>query len=221
MNQRKLNSSRWYALGLAVVLAAGCMLLSVGTAFARYRLDSERLIPFVSRIPVQVALGILDEGGVFDPAGEIAWTEEVLTEGEGDEARTRDVYRLTFAISNYQDLVAYDSEDMLVRVRLLGSLDAYSGTSGGTVVLTDGTLLEDGTERQVTATVTPIGEDTALYYAFGKGWVFQFLDEYGRELTWQLEGGKLSCRQLRITLDASAVSGASLLQLQVSGERIP
>lgn len=217
MNQRKQNISRWYLLGLAVILAAGCLMLSVGTAYARYRLDSERLIPFTNKIPAQVVLGTA-ENGAFDQNGKFAWQWAQLTEGEGGEAAAREVYQLTFAVSNYNDIAADEGQDLLVRVRLVGTLDAWNGTSGGTVVLQDGTVLADGTQRQVTATVTEIPEDTALYHAFGKGWVFQFLDEYGRELTWHLEGGKLSFQELQITMDAAAVNGTSLLQLQVSGE---
>lgn len=209
MNQRKQNSSRWYVLGLALILAAGSLMAAVGTTFARYRLDSERLISFVNRTPAQVVLGTA-ENGVFDPQGQFGWQESV--------AADRKVYQMTFAVSNYNDIAPDEGEDLMVSVRLVGTLDAWNGSSGGTVVLKDGTVLEDGTERQVLATVTAIPEDTALYHAFGKGWVFQFLDEYGRELTWHLQGGKESCQELQIILDAAAVNGPSLLQLQVAAE---
>lgn len=215
MNQRKLNISRWYALGLAVILAAGCLMLSVGNAYARYRLDRDRLIQFSNKIPVQVQVGVMDEDGkTFRPSSDLEWKKETVTDGE----TVREVYRLRFAISNHNDIAPDKSEDMLVRVRLIGSLNAWNGTSGGTVVLEDGTTLEDGTPRQVVATVTAIPEDTPLYHTFGKGWVFQFMDQYGRELTWHLEGGQYRYEELVITMDAAAVSGTSLLQLQVSGE---
>lgn len=217
MNRRKQNISRWYALGLALILMAGCLLVSVGTAYARYRLDSESLIPFTNKIPAQVVLGTA-VNGVFDQNGEFTWQQVQLTEGEGGEAAAREVYRLTFAVSNYNDIAPDEGQDLLVRVRLIGTLDAWNSASGGTVVLRDGTVLADGTVREVKATVTAIPEDTALYHAFGKGWVFQFLDEYGRELTWHLEGGKQTFRELEITMDAAAVNGTSLLQLQVTGE---
>ena len=216
MAKRKQNISRWYMLGLAAILTAGCMLVSVGTAYARYRLDSERLIFFSSKTPVQVALGVgMNEN--FEHTDQFGWEPVRLTESEGETTTTREVYQMTFTMSNYQDLVGYDSEDILVRVRLVASQEAWNGN--GTLVLSDGVLLEDGTPRQVPATVTPIGEDTKLYHTFGMGWVFQFLDEYGRELTWTLKGGELSCVELQLTMDAAAVTGTSLLQLQVEGVR--
>lgn len=219
MNQRKLNISRWSILGLAAILMAGCMMLSVGTAYARYRLDSERLIQFVNKEPAQPAIGIgLD--GDFDPYAAIGWQEEVLTEMVDGVPQTRKVYRLDFTITNYLDTVGYDSEDMRVRVRLIGSQDAWKSGAPGSVVLTDGSLLEDGSLRQRTAVVEAIQEGTKLHHDFGMGWVFRFQDDYGRELSWDLEGGQLSCIPIQITVDASVINGTSLLQLQVEAERV-
>lgn len=218
MDQRKKNISRWYALGLAGILAAGCMMLSVGTAYARYRVDREKWITFAPETAAQAAIGTMEDG-IYDPNGTIGWQEVLLTEGEGSEAVTRRAYRLELALSNYRDLDGYDKEDMQVRIRLVGSQDVWKSETGGTVVLTDGTLKADGTPRELTAQITPIQEGTRLYYDFGMGWEFRFLDDSGQEVTWNLKGGELSCVPLQITIDASALSGTSLLQLQVQAER--
>lgn len=218
MNRRKQNISRWYALGLAGVLTAGCMMLSVGTAYARYRLDSEKMISFINKTPAQVSLGTVADGE-YDPYGTIGWREVLLTEGEGAEAVTRRVYRLELALSNYLDLEGYDKENIQTRIRLVGSQEVWKSGSAGTVVLTDGTLNADGTPRQVAATITPIQKDTSLYYNFGMGWEFRFLDEFGQELTWHLEGGQLSWIPLQITMDAAGLEGTGLLQLQVEACR--
>lgn len=219
MNQRKQNISRWCILGLAAVLTAGCLMLSVGTAYARYGMDSERLIHFVSRTPAQPALGIGVDAD-FESTGAIGWQEVLLTELVDGTEQTRKVYRLEFTIANYLDLEGFDSEDMRVALRLVGSQDAWTSGAPGSVVLTDGTLLEDGTPRQYVAAIEPIAEGTRLHHDFGMGWVFRFLDDYGRELTWDLEGGKLSCVPIQITVDASAVNGTSLLQLRLEAERV-
>lgn len=223
MSQRKQNISRWYLLGLAAILTVGCMMVSVGTTLARYRVDNEKTILFEPKTPVAVALGTVDGEGNFDPAGTIAWTEQTITitPEEGDsstESQTKKVYALNFAVANYISEGKFQEKDLTVRIRLVGSLDAWNETTPGTVVLTDGVTLEDGTQREFTATVTGIPENTALYHSFGVGWVFQFVDENGQELTWTLEGGKLSCQSLNITMDAAGLSGTSLLQLQIVGE---
>ena len=218
MNRRKQNISRWYQLGLAAVVLVSCLLISVGTAQARYQLDSERLIRFSPETAAQPCLGTM-EGEHFNQYGAAVWKEALLP-GEGENAEPRQVYQMDLAISNYLEMTGSDNENMRVYLRLLGTQDAWKGSGSGAVVLTDGTILPDGTPRQITATVTPIREDTLLYHEFGMGWEFRFLDEYGRELWWDLEGGQLSCVPLQLTMDAAALGGTSLLQLQVAGERV-
>ena len=223
MNQRKQNISRWYLLGLAAILTVGCLMVSVGTTLARFRVDNEKNILFEPKTPVAPALGTMDEEGVFDPEGTIAWVEQTITitpeeGGAASGTQTKKVYSLDFTVSNYISEGKYQEENLTVRIRLVGSLDAWNETTPGTVVLTDGVTLEDGTQREFTATVTGIPENTALYHSFGVGWVFQFVDENGQELTWTLEGGRLSCQKLNITMDADGLGGTSLLQLQIVGE---
>ena len=222
MKPRKPNISRWYLLGLAAIITVGCLMISVGTTLARYRVDQEKEILFTPKNPLTVAIGVMTKGeaeeeAAFDPNGAIVWTEQTVTGGE-ESAETKNVYVMNFALSNYLDKDKFHQEDLEVRVRLVGSLDAWNPDAEGSLTLTDGVLLEDGTPREIVATVTEIPENTAMYHAFGVGWVFQFLDESGRELTWTLKGGQLSCLELKLTLDASAVSGTGLLQLQITGE---
>lgn len=217
MIQRKQNISRWYLLGLTVILIAGALLISVGTTLARYRVDQEKNIQFTPRTPAAVALGTMT-GEDFTPNGTIAWVKQAVEDG----TQTKTVYTLDFAVSNYlveDEAPGYDDEDLVVRVRMIGTLNAWDPSVGGTVVLKDGVVLDDGSERTFTATVTEIPEDTPLYHAFGVGWIFQFLDADGKEMEWTLKGGELSCVALNITMDASALTDTSLLQLQISGER--
>lgn len=204
MNQRKFNSSRWYALGLAVILMAGCMMLSIGRAFARYRLDSEVDIRFTNRMAVRLGTMVED---AFVPDAAPEWTEIWLPDGSAAV--------LDFAIYNDPEY----GEDAMVRIRLVGSLNAWNPTGNPIMTITDGTLLEDGTKQTWTATAEPIGTDTALYHTFGSGWVFRFLDENGQELTWDLNIG--DWKQMQIILGGTAVRDTNLLQLQISSERTP
>ena len=211
MNQRKPNISRWYALGLAAVIVAGCLILSIGTTFARYRSDTEEAIIFEPRVPISVTVSKLTESAALDTKSEIAW-----------EKQTDGSMLLNFAVSNAIIDAAggttYQEEDIRVRVRLIGTLAAWSEEQTGKVILTDGTMTKDKELKEFTADIMRIPENTSLYYSFGDGWVFRFLDGEGEELTWILEGGALSCVEMNITMDASAFSGTSLLQLQIIGE---
>lgn len=218
MNRRKLNISRWYALGLAAVLVAASLLLAIGTTWARYRTEvGQETNLFEARRPISVTLGKLDDAGNFGAEDEILWEKQ--TDGK---------MLLNFAISNAnadEDAEKpYLEESLEVRVRLVGSLAAWSESETAKVILTDGTLLKsdfqtaEPQEKEFTAEVMRIPEKTALYYSFGDGWVFRFLDEEGEELTWILEGGQLSCVEMNITIDSAALAGTSLLQLQIIGE---
>lgn len=210
MNQRKPNISRWYLLGLAALLMAGSLMLSIGTTLARYRVENEKTILFEPRAPIAAALGKMDENGVFVPTNELVWTPQ--TDG---------TKKLTFAVSNYIAGDTCQEENLLVRVRLVGSLAAWSEEETASFTLTDKTVLEEGAPRNYTAQVMRIPQNTALYHAFGDGWVFRFLDESGEELAWTLEGGVLSCVELDVTMDASSLTGTSLLQFQIVGEIAP
>lgn len=217
MNRRKLNICRWYALALALVLTAGCMMLSVGTAFARYRLDEEWMLKFVNRAPVAVFLGRMNPDQGFLGDAPLQWQEQIIP-GDGEQTPQRKAAVLNFAVANYHLGNDFDNGDIQFRVRLIGTLNAWDPAGGGTMVLRQ--KLPDGTLREVAATVTPIGADTPLSHSFGTGWVFQFLDEYGQELTWTLKGGEQSSTELDLILDSTAWLDTSLLQLQVAGERI-
>ena len=217
MNRRKQNMSRWYLLGLAAILTAGCMLLSVGTTFARYRLDNDQDIEFESRVPVTAALGTVqmdqDLGeNVFVPGG-LQWKQTWRSDGSGAAV-------LDFTISNYLGVDDWEFSDMLVRLRLVGTLDSWDPNGGGELVIRWEDPSEEDGFRELAATVSPIEKDTALYHAFGEGWVFRFLDGFGQEQTWKLKGGSLTWKTMQITVDGTAFTGNSLLQLQAIGRRM-
>lgn len=223
MNHRKLNISRWYALGLAALLLAGCMVLAVGTSLARYRYETQKKLLFEPRAPIAVMVTKLTGTGALDTKTAVGWEKQ--EDGK---------LLLNFAVTNVTSAadaeeVTWQEQDLEFRVRLVGSLKAWTEDQAEDVteevILTDGTLLQTTTgspetakEKEFVAEVMRIPENTSLYHSFGDGWVFRFLDEEGEELTWELEGGVLSCVELDITIDASAVSDTSLLQLQIIAE---
>lgn len=219
MNQRKQNISRWYALGLAMVLTAGCLIASTGIAYARYRTQGTREFLFEPRPSSAVGVGVMYEEMLYTEVTSQdeftpQWTTITQTvEGESG-VTTNEVYALDFAI--YHDVA--DSPSISAQVRLVASLDAWDPASGGNALLV---YQEGETTRTFTAEVAPIGENTTLYHEFGEGWVFRFLDEYGREASWELEystQADIGAVPIQILLDPSAVKNTSLLQLQVLGE---
>lgn len=222
MNHRKLNISRWYALGLAALLLAGCMVLAVGTSLARYRYETQKKLLFEPRAPIAVMVTKLTETAALDTETAVGWEKQ-------EDGKLLLNFAVTNVVSIEDGEMTCQEQDLEFRVRLVGSLKAWTEDQAEDVteevVLTDGTLLQTTTgspetaqEKEFVAEVMRIPENTSLYHSFGDGWVFRFLDDEGQELTWELEGGVLSCVELDITIDASAVSDTSLLQLQIIAE---
>lgn len=197
MKPRKLHISPVLLLGLATLLAVGCLLAAVGITFARYRTEQKAGIHFQPDQAAAVYLGSMaDEEFVFQQS---SWTVE------------EDKMQLFFAISNGRTMDTYASEDQRARVRLIASLGAWQADSTETF-----TLWVNG--REYAAVAERITPGSSLYAQFGHGWVFRFRDENGQEPLWTLPGDQFSCTQMRLEISAAAIGDTSLLQLQVIGE---
>lgn len=193
MNQRKSYISPWVALLLAAVVVLGCILAAVGVSYARYRSGTEFERIFSVRESGTVLLGKLDETNTF--------VQEKSTWVTGDSAMLLD-----FAISNGADGETYSKVSQQASVRVL----AGPGTWDNTLTLTVG-------DASYVAVPTAIKEGSALYRSFGEGWVLQFLDEKGNELTWSLEGDGWNTVAMQLSL-AAELTDTSLLRLQVISE---
>ena len=225
MNQRKQNMSRWYTLGLAVMLAVGCLVMSVGVSWARYRTETDRLILFQPRAPLHIRLGTMipgeNETTVFAPTDQAVWISY------------KDRTQLDAVVANGSAADDFEARTQKFHVRLVGTIGTWSGDETAAIrILKPGATVEEPAEPEqpteqteqtrpaqspwAEATVVRIQPETALYHSFGDGWVFCFVDEIsGRELTWTLEGGQLSCQELCIVIDNGTLTDTSLLQLQI------
>ena len=196
MNQRKSHISPWVTLLLAVVII-GCILAATGVSYARYREKETWDREFSVRENGTVLLGIVRDG--------------VFTQEESAWQSTPSGMQLQFAVSNGKDTSAYQSMDQKIRLRVIGSLGAWSEDSQARLVLTAG-------QQTYTAEVTRIQEGSALHKTFGDGWIFTFPDAKGDEACWTLPGDTFSYKQMYLSLEGTAMTDTSLLQLQVIGE---
>ena len=141
MKQIKPNISRWYTLGMAALFLAGCLLLGVGTTFARYRTDAQTGVIFEPRVPINVALGRMHpETGEFDNTAAIGW--EMQNDGS---------MKMNFVVSN-QD---WQEKPLEVRVRLLGSLHAWSGDPSETLDPSETTETTESTAETLPNEIRP------------------------------------------------------------------
>ena len=215
MNRRKLNISSWYSLGLAVVLMVTCLLLSAGATFARYRSEVGKSIIFKVRQPVTVCLGSVEYGEGHPEEGRFIRTDEGnWTQDDNDNLH------LKFAIANGETELSFEQLDQEVGVRLIGTLGIQSEADDISVMLTFPKADEPEEFETVEAKVVRIAAGSAMHATFGDGWVFCFTDKKGEELTWTLEGGKLSWTEMELIMEGATPIDTSFLQLQITGNYI-
>lgn len=213
MNQRKTNNSLWYSLGLAVLLCVAFLVVATGTTLARYRSEREAEITFAVREPERVCLGTvktitaeeatdaLSEGTVvFDASMQPAWKT------------VENVPQLQLAVANGASATEYSIADQKIRLRLIAGLGVWTGETPANFYLILPAEDASAETKKIQGTATVIEEGTSLYQIHGAGWVYTFQDENGEELSWILEGGKLSYISLTVTMEGAELSEPSLLQ---------
>lgn len=193
MHQNKSMRFARHQLILAAILILVCVLLLVTATWARYRDDEVNYLGYAAKSPDSISVWADGNSGwlFYDDSG-----------------------YLSFHVSNDANGADYAADNQEVSIRLLASL-SIAELEGESIELS----VDDGTDvTTCTAVSIPITEGTELYKTFGAGRVYIFQDGEGKELSWTLEGGKLSTlsAQLEIT-GLSKPENAALLQLQVVG----
>jgi len=204
MNQRKPNRIVWYSLGLVLLLCSAALVLSTGTAFARYRSELEKGVTFEVREMEQIHLGSTTN----DEAGNLVFSTASPKWIKGQENVQMD---LAVANGTAPQEHEYSQRDQQICLQLIGSVGLWDGEDAAKIVLTQ----KDGQTFQATA--TPITKDTALYHTHGAGWIYTFQDAEGEELSWTLHGGELSFVCLTITVKDTELTTDVLLIPQVIG----
>lgn len=216
MNQRNKKHSLWYSLGLGVLLCIAVLVVSTGTAFARYRTERDKSITFVPRTQDHVLMGVLHTVTAEEATGEIKAGDVILQ--QKDTLVCEDVdggARLTLAIANGTSASDCSERSLKVRLRLAASLSFWDGEKPVNLYLAVPSAEDPETTESLLAVPVAIEKGTALYRTFGAGWVYTFQGEAG-ELTWNLPGGAFSPVELDITIRGATSEEASLLQPQIT-----
>lgn len=198
MGWKQLDNTRRLLVRGAMLTLLLCLVLAVGTTWARYRYRETTEILFTQKTASQVYLW----GGVRADGSFSAMPVDLTTGAEGKE--------MTFLISNGASNTEFSPYDQRARVRLLCSLGLGS-SENLTAVLTVG-------GQTYSAAAMPIDTGSHAYTSFGEGWAYCFLDENGNELRWELAGGQLSTTQMKLQISTALGAEPSVLQLMVSAE---
>lgn len=216
MNQWKSNKRLWYAAVLSVLLVMAFLVVSTGTAFARYRTEYNEQISFEVLERQMVTLGTMKTQTQADGS-----TKEVFVPTDSLHWQTTgDLSEMTFAIANGTSETEFSSRDQKITVRILSTLGVWNGTEVTNLYLHLPSEEKPGETEKLQAKVTQIGYETALYHTNGEGWIYSFQNSDTEELTWTLPGGEFSYITLTISKAASASHDAATLQPQVIAEVI-
>lgn len=184
---------------LVFVLCAVCIIVA-GVAYGRYSTTETGEFRF-NALDIQLVQlhGITGEEN--RTAGE--WND-IPTEWQSSD----DGYTMPFCVSNGPDADNYSKDDLIYRIELT----ATSGfpPEGTAVILSAG---EAEKEVKYTGIPTAITADSTLYETVGPGYIYNFYDDKGREITFDLTGGELSVCDMKISVQGNA--DASLLSFTV------
>lgn len=198
MGGQQPDKTRRRRLAIAVMALLLVLALPAGAAWARYRYRESTDMYFAQKSPSRVYLW----GGV-KADGSFSALPANLTVGEVPR-------EISFFITNGENARVYAGYTQQAQVRLLCSLGL--GDSGNLTA----ELLVD--EKVYTAVAYPISPASPIYASMGDGWVYCFVDEAGNELRWELEGGKLSTREMKLNVRAVPGVESGVLRLMVSAE---
>lgn len=220
MNPWKPNTSPGYRLGLGILLCIAVLVVSTGTAYARYRTEREAEIMFAVREEEPIYLGRMRT---------ITKEEATETLKEGDEVFTTErtlrweevngEYRLNLTIANGLSDTKFSRQDRKVTLRVLATLGAWTGTETAEVYLEQKLQTDPETTQTLQAKVESIAEDSVLDRVHGSGWIYSFWNEE-EELSWVLPGGKFSCVHLTITVKGAVLQESAAFRPQVTAEII-
>lgn len=213
----------WVFLGLTVLLCMAAVSLAVSPALARYRAEREETISFQVREPEQICLGVERTVTAAEAAA-----DESLKEGDpifdgSQEPRwvtTDDVPRLTMAVANGVSKTDFSRRDQKIRLRLIGGAGFWTGDSTPKVELRVPSDTAQAGYDTIQASVSRIETGTVLYNTYGEGWILTFLEGEDQEVSWTLEGGKLSYVTITLAMEDVTLSENTLLQPQIIAEVI-
>ena len=213
MNLWKSNKRLWYAAGMALLLGMAFLVVSTGTAYARYRTEYKEQISFEVLERQVVTMGTVKTETQADGT-----TKEIFVPSDTLQWQTTgDFSEMTFAIANGTSETEFSSNDQQVTVRILGSLGLWNGTEVAKLYLHLPSE-EEGSEEKLQAKVEKIAAGTPLSYTHGDGWIYSFQNSDTEELSWTLPGGEFSYITLKISKEASASHEPATLRPQVIAE---
>lgn len=219
MNRTRIN----FIVICLVLLCLGMCLSMVGTSYARYQQ--------IIGEPTSMYIEGRERDVITLYGGDVsyAWLEQnSMPDLESSWTVTAGGAELKFSVTNGESLAVFAQRDQEFRIRLIAGLSIEKPENLQVTLVReeavpaettgDGLILQAETTEQVTFTgkAEEIVSGTALYHAYGDGWVYRFYDEKGEEIVFELPGGALEYQNFKIQVSGEV--SQTLLTMQVIGD---
>lgn len=214
MSKKQVKIKLWLPLMILMIFNMLILIISASTSLARYEASTGKTLTFTYQA---VADQIHLLNGEKDVNGSVIMAEDgsfrnlgtwVLNTDEKGQVIDNS-YVLDFILANgtnKSNACSYDQYAGLVVFTSLG----VENPENIDVVLNSGNL-------EFKATATEVKEGTAIYSKYGPGWIFTFSNKSNEELVFNLPGGVLSYKDLRLTVTGAGAENASISLIATSG----
>ncbi|MBQ6718923.1 MAG: hypothetical protein IJN20_01050 [Oscillospiraceae bacterium] len=220
MNQKKTNHVLQHSLGLTILLCIAALVVSTGTAFARYYTERTANITFEVQPWQTASIGTWEEVSQEEATAQQRAGTKVFRPAQYLQWETTDTdARLNLTVANGVSETEFANDDLKVTLRLLGTSGLWTGEDTVKLNLHFPSQTKSGETESMQAAVAPIEEGTPLYQTHGPGWIYSFQIPDG-ELSWTLTGGQFSSVDLMITVEGAILKDPAALQPWVVTEII-
>lgn len=220
MNQRKPNSSLWYSLGLGLLLCMAVVVVSTGTAFARYRAERTKELTFSVQDMERIYLGEFHTVTAEEATEERPQNTTYFREQNTFPLKNQDgILGLDMVVTNGKTESEYSERSQQVQIRILATSGVWTGMEPAPMELTISSQGNPDTEETVKAVAVQIEEGTALFRTFGAGWVYMLKGEDG-ELSWTLPGGEFSYLNVSVVMSGANPQQNARLEPRITASTI-
>ena len=208
MNARKEYVKGWLPLVLSAAVVLLLLVLVEGGAWAHFeaKAEHEQTLKYVYNADQVYILSAEKDpvSGVYihDASGHLPEPEGWVSLIDGNGVVSPDTYALHFLLanSNSADKAAPHTQTAVL------TLFATQGVADPAAL---SIMLDDGGSTYM-AVPTEVQEGSAWYNAYGPGWTYRFYNEAEEELSWTMQGGVPTFREMTLTVSGAGEEAALL-----------
>lgn len=206
MNAEKEYIRRWLPLVISGVAVLFLLVMVTGSTWAHFEAEISKAktmqyVPVEDRIYILSAEKDAEGNYVVDENGYLNEPEGWVNVAEASS----DTYALHFLLANGRRLGSAAEQTQTVALTVFAT-QGVADPSALTIALNDN-------GNTYVAKATEVKAGSAWHDTYGPGWTFRFYNGAGEELTWTLQGGVPTFREMTLTVSGAGKEDAMLTLL--------